>query len=158
MRLIVAAVGRLKAGPERDLVGRYRERSAATGRALGWRGPDLIETPESKARRPDDRKAEEAAALAAALPAGAVRVRLDERGESLDSTAFADRLRRWREAGTADLAFLIGGADGLDPALKGDATLAFGRATLPHQMVRVLVLEQLYRASTILTGHPYHRA
>jgi 23S rRNA (pseudouridine1915-N3)-methyltransferase len=160
MRLIVAAVGRLKSGPERDLAVRYAERAAQTGRALGWRGPDLIEIAESKARRPDDRKAEEARDLRAALPPDAVMIALDERGRSLSSDDFAASLSGLRQAATPALAFLIGGADGLDPALARQARqmLSFGAATLPHQIVRVILLEQLYRAGTILTGHPYHRA
>jgi 23S rRNA (pseudouridine1915-N3)-methyltransferase len=158
MRVVIAAVGRLKSGPERDLVARYLERASVGARALGWRGPDLIEIPESKARRPEDRKAEEASALRAAIPAGARLVTLDERGDILDSETFARRLQAFRAAATPALAFVIGGADGLDPALRADLSFAFGKATLPHQFVRALVCEQIYRATTILTGHPYHRA
>ena len=85
---------------------------------------------------------------------------LDEHGKALDSAAFAGQLGRWREESIANVVFLIGGADGLSPELRrmGKMTLAFGAATWPHQIVRILLLEQLYRAATILAGHPYHRA
>jgi 23S rRNA (pseudouridine1915-N3)-methyltransferase len=159
MRLTLAAVGRLKAGPERDLVARYVERIAGTGKALGLSELFLRETDESRARRPEDRKAEEARALRAMFPAGALLIALDERGKSLTSERFAERIAQWRDCGTRDLCFVIGGADGLDPALREQAALAlsFGALTLPHQIVRALVAEQIYRATSILAGHPYHR-
>ena len=159
MRLTLAAVGRLKAGPERELVQRYVERIGATGKALGFSDLNLRETDESRARRPEDRKIEEARALRAFIPAGARIVALDERGKSMSSEDFARQIAALRDGGTRDLCFLIGGADGLDPALRADAslTLSFGALTLPHQIVRALVAEQLYRAISILAGHPYHR-
>lgn len=159
MRIVIGAVGRLKAGPERDLVERYRSRAADLAPRLGWSGPDLLEFPESRARRPEDRKAEEGAALLSRIGPG-VRIVLDERGAPLASEAFARQLGAWREAGQPAAHFLIGGADGLAPDLIAGATLrlAFGAMTLPHQIVRALVVEQLYRAMTILSGHPYHRA
>jgi 23S rRNA (pseudouridine1915-N3)-methyltransferase len=134
MHLQLLAVGRLKPGPERDLAERYRERAAQSGRSLGFSGPDIAEFSESRARRPEDRKAEE--------------------GEE-----FAALLATARDSGRANASFIIGGADGLDPALRSGAghVLSFGAMTVPHQLVRVLVLEQLYRAMTILAGHPYHR-
>ena len=160
MRILIICVGRLKQGAERDLVERYRERFAETGRKPGFRAIDIIELAESRARDTATRMAEEAAAILAAVPDKALIVTLDERGKSLDSTAFAQRLARWRDDQVATLVFVIGGADGLSPELRGKAvmSLAFGAATWPHQMVRVMLLEQLYRATTILTGHPYHRA
>ncbi len=159
MRLSVLAVGRLKEGPERELCQRYAGRIQDQGRALGLSGPDLIELPESRARRPEDRKAEEAEALRDRLPAGFV-VALDERGRAVSSADFAARLGKERDAGLGAASFLIGGADGLDPSFRDRASLllSFGAMTLPHQLVRVLVLEQIYRALTILGGHPYHRA
>lgn len=162
MRLLIAAVGRLKDGPERVLAGRYAERAQALGRGLGLSGPDLAECPESRAARPADRKAEEALALEklAARAGECVLVALDERGDMLDSAAFAALVAGQRDAGRRGLAFLIGGADGLDGALAArcERRIAFGRMTLPHQIVRVLVAEQVYRAMTMLAGHPYHRA
>jgi 23S rRNA (pseudouridine1915-N3)-methyltransferase len=160
MRLSLAAVGRLKAGPERELVGRYAERIAATGKGLGFSELVMRETDESRARRPEDRKAEEARALRALIPSGARIIALDERGKSMTSERFAQDIAALRDGGARDLCFLIGGADGLDPALRGEASLllSFGALTLPHQIVRALVAEQIYRAISILGGHPYHRA
>jgi 23S rRNA (pseudouridine1915-N3)-methyltransferase len=159
MRLVVAAVGRLKRGPEHDLAERYRERAANSGRPIGIRAVTISEIDESRARRAKDRVAEEAAALKSLIPAGAAVVALDERGESLASDALAQRLARWRDEGR-DVALIIGGPDGLAPDLLtgADLRLAFGRATWPHQLVRIMLWEQLYRAIAILSGHPYHRA
>lgn len=159
MRLLVVAVGRLKAGPERELAERYIERAEKAGRALGFKGVDVVEFDESRARRPAERLGEEAARLNSAIPKDAAIVALDEKGQALTSEGFAERLRRWREEGRASLCFLVGGADGLDPGLRkrADLTLSFGACTWPHQMVRIMLLEQVYRAMTILGGHPYHR-
>ena len=160
MRLIVISIGRLKQGPERELVERYRERFDDIGRKLGFRGLDIHEIPESRAREAATRMAEEAAAISAAIPARSITVALDERGDNIDSAAFARHLGRWRDDQVANTIFVIGGADGLSPDLRRKAKLsvAFGAATWPHQMVRVMLLEQVYRAATILAGHPYHRA
>jgi 23S rRNA (pseudouridine1915-N3)-methyltransferase len=160
MRLVVVAIGRLKQGPERELADRYRERFDEIGRKLGFRGLDIHEIPESRARDAATRMSEEAVAISAAIPAKSVLVALDERGESIDSTGFARHLGRWRDEQAANTIFAIGGADGLSPDLRRMAKLriAFGSATWPHQMVRVMLLEQVYRAATILAGHPYHRA
>jgi 23S rRNA (pseudouridine1915-N3)-methyltransferase len=159
MRLVVAAVGRLKRGPEQDLAERYRERAANSGRTIGIRAVTISEIDESRARRAKDRVAEEAAALKTLIPPAAAVVALDERGEGLASDALAQRLGRWRDEGR-DVALVIGGPDGLAPDLvaRADLRLAFGRATWPHQLVRIMLLEQLYRAIAILSGHPYHRA
>ena len=160
MHLVVIAVGRLKQGPERELAGRYHERFDEMARRLGFRGLAIHEIPESRARDTASRMAEEAAAISAKIPAKSVLVALDERGDSIDSAAFARHLGRWRDESVADTFFLIGGADGLSPDLRRKAKLrlAFGAATWPHQLVRVMLLEQIYRAATILAGHPYHRA
>ena len=160
MRLVIISVGRLKQGPERELAGRYRERFEDIGRKLGFRGLDIKEIPESRARDPATRIAEETAAISVLIPEKSVLVALDERGTNIDSAAFARHLGRWRDESVADTIFAIGGADGLSPDLRRKAKLsvAFGMATWPHQMVRVMLLEQIYRAATILAGHPYHRA
>ena len=160
MRLVVIAVGRLKQGPERELAGRYRERFEEMGRKLGFRGLEIHEIPESRARDAATRMAEETSAISAQIPEKSVLVALDERGESIDSSGFARHLARWRDQSVANTLFLIGGADGLSPDLRRKAKLrvAFGAATWPHQIVRVMLLEQIYRAATILAGHPYHRA
>lgn len=159
MRLIVAAVGRLKRGPERDLAERYRDRASKAGRGVGLRGVEVVEVTESRARDIARRATEESIALAQLIPEGAVRVVLDERGQNLDSAAFTGVLRGWRDAGRPAAAFIIGGADGLAPSLReeADLRLAFGAATWPHQILRVMLLEQIYRTVTILNGHPYHR-
>jgi 23S rRNA (pseudouridine1915-N3)-methyltransferase len=160
MRLVVVSIGRLKQGPERELAERYRERFDDIGRKLGFRGLDIHEIPESRARDAATRMAEEAAAISAAIPEKSVLVALDERGDNIDSAGFARHLGRWRDEAAGNTIFAIGGADGLSPELRRKAKLkiAFGSATWPHQMVRVMLLEQIYRAATILSGHPYHRA
>jgi 23S rRNA (pseudouridine1915-N3)-methyltransferase len=159
MRLTVAAVGRLKAGPERELAGRYLERAGKLGRGIGLHPIEIVEIDESRARRPEERIAQEGAALTALMNGDHLCVALDARGQSLTSEGFAGRLARWRDAGRGAAYFLIGGADGLTRNLTRppDLTLALGSATWPHQLVRIMLLEQLYRAATILTGHPYHR-
>ena len=158
MRLLICAVGRLKAGPERDLVARYAERLNATARNLAFGPLDIVEIDESRARRAEDRKTEEAEKLLAAA-GGAQIIALDENGTSPGSEAFAAKIAGWRDGGTTSLAFLIGGADGHGDAIssRSTMTLSFGKMTWPHQVVRMLLTEQLYRAATIIAGHPYHR-
>ena len=160
MRLVVISIGRLKQGPERELAERYRERFEDIGRKLGFRGLEIHEIAESRARDAATRMTEEAAAMSAHFPEKYGLIALDERGKSIDSAAFAQALGRWRDESVAHTIFTIGGADGLSPDLQRKAKLriAFGSATWPHQMVRVMLLEQIYRAATILAGHPYHRA
>jgi 23S rRNA (pseudouridine1915-N3)-methyltransferase len=160
MRILVIAVGRLKQGPERELAERYQKRFNDAGRKLGFRGLEIHEIPESRARDAATRMTEEAAAILAATPEKSVLVSLDERGDNIDSSRFAAHLAAWRDQGNANAIFVIGGADGLSPELsgKGKLRVAFGAATWPHQFVRVMLLEQLYRAATVLAGHPYHRA
>lgn len=154
MRIELIAVGRLRGGPEAALVDDYLSRFARTGRSLGLPPVTLTEI--------DDRKgggmAGEGALIARAVPAAAALVVLDERGAQLTSPDFAARLAGWRDAGR-DVALAIGGADGLDPALRARADLAIslGRMVWPHMLVRVMLAEQLYRAATILAGSPYHR-
>ncbi len=158
MRVTLLAVGRLKPGPERELCARYAERFTQLGRGIAL---DLAsrELDESPAKRAEDRKAEEERAIAALLPQDAVLIVCDERGRQIGSRDFAARLSGWRDAGRREVAAVIGGPDGLAEPLRGRAELllAFGAMTMPHQLVRVLLLEQLYRAAAILSGHPYHR-
>jgi 23S rRNA (pseudouridine1915-N3)-methyltransferase len=158
MRIIVAAIGKLKRGPERDLAERYRERAAKSGRGLGLRTIEIVEIAESRARDAQRRMLEESIALANIIPKDAATVLLDPRGEPVDSNSFAKRISGWNDAGR-DAAFVIGGPDGLAPTLSDEADLhlAFGTQTWPHQLVRIMLLEQIYRATTILSGHPYHR-
>jgi 23S rRNA (pseudouridine1915-N3)-methyltransferase len=160
MRVVVAAVGRLKQGPERELAERYRKRAAQAGRSAGLSAVDVIEIKESRAADTARRMVEESIAIANVIPEHAVTVILDARGESISSAAFAGRLQEWRQQNKPAVVFIIGAADGLAPGLREKASLAiaFGTATWPHQLVRVMLLEQLYRAVTILSDHPYHRA
>lgn len=160
MRILVAAVGRLKQGPERELAERYHKRAAQAGRSIGLQPIDIVEIRESRARDAARRMMEESIAIANVVPAHAVSVILDARGESLSSASLAGRLQGWRAEQVPALAVIIGGHDGLAPSLREKAGLAiaFGATTWPHQLVRVMLLEQIYRAITILTGHPYHRA
>ncbi|KAA0698625.1 23S rRNA (pseudouridine(1915)-N(3))-methyltransferase RlmH [Neorhizobium sp. P12A] len=160
MRIGLFAVGRLKTGPEKDLAARYFDRFAKAGPAIGLELARMTEVTESRASSSDTRKREEAAQLQKALPEGGILVLLDERGKAFDSESFAEFLGNYRDQGKRDLTIAIGGADGLDPSLydKADATICLGKMTWPHQLVRILIAEQLYRAVTILSGHPYHRA
>lgn len=160
MRIEVHAVGRLKAGPERELADRYFDRLAKAGPAIGLEFAGVHETPESRARSADERKREEGERLAGRLAPGTALFLLDERGRNITSEAFAERIGALRDGGRKDLVLAIGGPDGHDPALAGSAelVLSFGALTWPHQIVRLLAAEQLYRAATILSGHPYHRA
>ncbi len=137
---------------------RYLERSRDLGKSLGFTGFDVIELPESRATRPLDRKAEEARAVLARTEGGML-VTLDETGKSPKSDAFAHLNAGWRDSGTRQVFYVIGGADGLEKALveQSHMALAFGAMTLPHQIVRIVLSEQLYRAMTLLAGHPYHR-
>ena len=160
MRLVVIAVGRLKQGPERELAEAYRKRAQVTGRALGVRDIEIVEIRESRAQDVERRRIEEAIAIANIVPERAIIVILDEHGDNLDSAALAGLLRAWRAEDPPAVCFVVGGADGLAQSLQQRAKLrlAFGSATWPHQLVRVMLLEQLYRAASIVAGHPYHRA
>ncbi len=155
MRVHICAVGRLRAGPERALIDDYLTRFDRTGRGLGL-GPLTIHEVEDKK---GGGMAAEAALLERAIPKGAVICTMDERGKLMSSPDFADKLANWRDAGRGDLAFVIGGADGIDPALraKADFSLSFGKMVWPHMLARVMLSEQLYRAASILGGSPYHR-
>jgi 23S rRNA (pseudouridine1915-N3)-methyltransferase len=160
MRVVIAAVGRLKQGPERDLAERYRKRASDAGRSAGLPVFDIVEIRESRADNAERRMIEESIAIANIIPERAVTVILDEQGENLSSPALAGRLQAWRAENRPAAGFIIGGHDGLAAGLreKADLALAFGAATWPHQLVRIMLLEQLYRAVTILSGHPYHRS
>jgi 23S rRNA (pseudouridine1915-N3)-methyltransferase len=159
VRIHVGAVGRLKAGPERKLAELYLERASALGRRAGINPVSIAEITESRAATVDLRLAEEAARLSAGIADEAVTVALDSGGRDVTSEDFAALMGRWRDGGTATLAFLVGGPDGLAPDLKALAgyRLAFGRMTWPHRLARIMLLEQIYRSVTILVNHPYHR-
>ncbi|MGE5518124.1 MAG: 23S rRNA (pseudouridine(1915)-N(3))-methyltransferase RlmH [Bacteroidota bacterium] len=152
MRLWLAAVGRAKPGPELDLFQQYARRLTP---------PLTLREVEEKRPLPvPERKVREGELLLAAIPPGAIVVALDERGKSIGSEIFAERLGRWRDDGVGDVAFLIGGADGHGDAVRAraDLLLSFGAMTWPHMLVRAMAAEQLWRAQAILSGHPYHRA
>jgi 23S rRNA (pseudouridine1915-N3)-methyltransferase len=155
MRILIAAVGRLKSGPEAELTADYLARASAAGRGLGFKAIELIEVEGKPA---GDARAE-AGALYRATPDGARKILLDERGAEWASRQLAQNLARWRDDGTASAVFWIGGADGAAQSLKdqADEKLALGRQTWPHRLVRAMICEQIYRAVTILSGNPYHR-
>ncbi|WP_306151645.1 23S rRNA (pseudouridine(1915)-N(3))-methyltransferase RlmH [Roseovarius sp. MMSF_3281] len=155
MKVHICAVGRLRAGPERALLDDYLTRFDKTGRALGL-GPVCVHEVEDKK---GGGMGAEAALLERAIPKGAVLVVMDERGKVIPSPQFADKLGAWRDEGRGDVAFVIGGADGVDPSLraKADFKLSFGAMVWPHMLARVMLSEQLYRAASILAGSPYHR-
>lgn len=159
MRVILAAVGRLKDGAERDLYQRYAERFDALGRSVSLGPLKLAELPEARAQTADLRKQDEAERLIKACAGADVRVVLTEGGKALSSEAFSRWLAGRRDAGAKALALMIGGADGHGEAALAGANLqlSLGAMTLPHGLARVVVAEQLYRAVTILAGHPYHR-
>jgi len=156
MRVTICAVGRLRAGPEKALIEDYTTRFDRTGRALGL-GPLTITEIED---RKGGGMAAEAALLDKALPQGAKVIALDERGKLMSSPDFSQTLARIRDDGNSDLAFLIGGADGLAPDLRAraDLSLSLGQMVWPHMLARVMLSEQLYRAASILAGLPYHRS
>jgi 23S rRNA (pseudouridine1915-N3)-methyltransferase len=153
VKITILAVGRLARSPERELVQVYVDRATAAGRALSL-GP--VEVIEVEARKPG--KAAEAEVLRPHL-ADAHVIACDERGQARASRAFAGELARLRDDGVRRVVFMIGGADGLDPALVAEAQgkLAFGPQTWPHALARAMLAEQVYRAVTILAGSPYHR-
>ncbi len=160
MRVVIAAVGRLKDDAERGLYERYAGRFDAAGRALGLGPVTLVELSESRAATAELRKADEAERLLRAVSGADIRIALDEKGKALASVAFATSIREWRDGGAKSLAVMIGGPDGHGAAVIERATLrlSLGAMTLPHGLARVVIAEQLYRATTILAGHPYHRA
>ncbi|WP_428648426.1 23S rRNA (pseudouridine(1915)-N(3))-methyltransferase RlmH [Roseibium sp.] len=159
MRFTLSCIGRMKAGADKDLFDRYLDRARKTGRGLGITDVALHEMPESRAQRPEDRKADEAKALLGGLAGGARLVVLDENGKNLTSPKFSERLEAWKDEGVPEVVFAIGGADGhgAEVLSRADLKLALGAMTWPHQIARILLAEQIYRAMTIQSGHPYHR-
>lgn len=160
MRVHIVAVGRMKRGAELDLVNRYIARADGLGRSMSLGPVTTHEIAESRAEQAQQRKREEARKIEAAIATAQTCIALDERGDLWDSRAFATSIGTARDNGHDGCAFIIGGPDGLDPDIRARAAhvVAFGRMTVPHQLVRVLLTEQIYRAMTILAGHPYHRA
>lgn len=160
MRLLVLAVGHARGTSEGALIDDYIARANAFGKRLGLSSTVVEEVAISKLREARARVAEEGERLAARIPAGSHVIFCDARGKGMTSEAFAEMIGAMRDAGARDLVYLIGGPDGLDPgpSVKAARSLAFGPQTWPHLLVRAMLAEQLYRALTILGGHPYHRA
>ena len=159
MRISIFAIGKLKSGPESELMSRYLDRVSRTGPQIGLELQKHVEGTESRASKADDRKRDEAQQLFKSMPEQGKLIILDERGKSIDSTEFANMLAQMRDDGERNLTFAIGGADGHGDEVKNRAykTLSFGKMTWPHQFARIMLAEQLYRSCTILSGHPYHR-
>jgi 23S rRNA (pseudouridine1915-N3)-methyltransferase len=159
MRISVVAVGRAREAPEQMLCDLNCKRAIALGRKLGFSQLDLLTVDTSRSSDTTARMEEEAKRLSGYIPSSAHRIALDEAGRSLSSEALAKHLAALRDRGGRDLAFLIGGPDGLAASLREGANerLAFGPQTWPHLLVRAMLAEQIYRAFTILSGHPYHR-
>ncbi len=155
MRVQISVVGRLRNGPEKDLIEDYLTRFERTGRALGFTDVSIVEVEDKKG---GGQKAE-AELLLKSIPKGAVIVTLDERGKLLSSPDFATQLAGWRDNGAPCVCFVIGGADGLIKELRSQAhaSISFGKMVWPHMLARVMLCEQLYRAASILAGSPYHR-
>jgi 23S rRNA (pseudouridine1915-N3)-methyltransferase len=155
LKIRIAAIGRLKSGPEAQLADDYRDRASLAGKQLGLGPVDIV---EAEAPRAGD-KARETQLLLKAAPEGARLILLDERGDEWGSRTLATKLAQWRDSGLPSACFWIGGPDGASPELRQAAhdRLAFGPQTWPHKLVRVMLAEQIYRAVTILSGNPYHR-
>ncbi len=160
MRLLIAAVGKLKDDEERGICERYAKRLAVTGKPVGFGPLDIVELNESRAEAAGARKADEAQRLLKAASTATLKIALDEHGRHFASDVFAKLLGKHADSGVKTCVFLIGGPDGHgDEVLNAaDFKLSLGAFTLPHGLARVILIEQLYRAATILTGHPYHRA
>jgi 23S rRNA (pseudouridine1915-N3)-methyltransferase len=160
MRLSILTIGRLKKGPESSLCEDYETRIKGLGKQAGISRLSIAEHPESRLATASQRQKEEAEILTASLPPQAFAVVLDERGKSIASEAMAELIQKRLDQGTQDLAFLIGGPDGHAAKIRENAgfVLSFGPMTWPHRLVRLMLLEQIYRSVTIMVNHPYHRA
>ena len=159
MKMTILAIGRMKAGPEKELCDDYLSRARAMGRSCGITAIDMRDFAESGFDEPQRRRDAEAKVLTASLAPRSFTVVLDETGRALKSADFAALLRREIEAGASEIAFLIGGPDGHAQSTRASAnfTLALGPMTWPHRLVRVMLAEQIYRVVTIMVNHPYHR-
>lgn len=160
MKLSIHAIGRMKSGPERELFQRYWARAQSLGKAQGVQTLSIKELSESKAGRARERMAQEATQLLNGLDEKAFVVALDERGKTMNSPDFAQTIRQCRDEGVGEIVFIIGGADGLDASVRErtNRVIGFGAMTWPHQFVRIMIAEQIYRCFAILAGHPYHKS
>ncbi len=151
MKVSIIAVGKLGKDPENAIVDRYIKR-------MPWK-VSLTEVAEKRPLKGQERRTREADLLMARIPKGAFVVALDEKGREFPSEALAQAIDGWRNRGVNNLAFIIGGAGGLDSRIreKADLVMSLGKMTWPHALARAMLAEQLYRASTIIEGHPYHR-
>ena len=152
MNLTILAIGKMKKNsPEQSLIDFYVRNSL-------W-SIKIVELDEKRSLTGDALKEAESNLLLKHVPPKSKIVVLDERGKNISSVEFSDQLVRWQDAGFQDVVFLIGGADGHSSFLrqKADLLLSFGKMTLPHMLMRVVLCEQLYRAYTISIGHPYHK-
>ena len=159
MRVVIAAVGRLKDGPDRDLLERYFKRLTQTGRGQSLAPVDCYEITESRADTASLRQADEATRLLKLAGGVEVLIALDETGRTHTSRTFAGTIAKYRDQGTQSIGCLSGGPDGHGDDVRRAASfkLALGPMTFPHGLARIVLVEQLYRAATILAGHPYHR-
>ncbi len=160
MRLTILSVGRLKRGAESGLFGEYSRRIDGAGKPIGAGPLKVTEVAQSRKGSAAERRRQEGQALIAKLGAGARLIVMDQGGKALSSAGFADYLAAMRDSGTGELAFVLGGPDGIgDEVVRAaEARLSLGPMTLPHGLARIVLAEQIYRALTILAGHPYHRA
>ena len=160
MKLAIAAIGLLKSGPEKDMAADYEKRIVTTGRQAGLTGLLIQDWAESRGQTAELRKSEEAKQLWSSVPADAASIVLDERGKTISSADFAKLIELEAQKTTRNLCFLIGGPDGHAPESREKArhVLSFGPMTFPHRLLRVMLLEQIYRTVTIIVNHPYHRA
>lgn len=159
MRIAVAAVGKCRIGPHTTLITDYKSRVQSIGRTIGFSDFSVHEIEAPKGLTGKKRQSKEGALLLSTASAGGKKIVLDERGKSLKSSVLANSLAQWRDDGVTTATFFIGGADGHDTRVthNADLMLSFGTATWPHMLARVMLCEQIYRAMTILTNHPYHR-
>jgi 23S rRNA (pseudouridine1915-N3)-methyltransferase len=158
MKILLISVGRTAKGPERELAERYHKRITPLARSLGFGALDIKTVPESQKNSAGLRRAEEAQKLLKLVPQGTL-IALDERGKTIASEAFSRFMQIALDDGRGAITFVIGGPDGLDDGIKSkaDKIIAFGAMTWPHQLASAMLMEQIYRGLTILSGHPYHR-
>ena len=147
----ITCVGKLKKGSEYDLCQEYIKRCSTK--------ISIVEVEEKRPLSEDELKQKEARLMLDTIPSGAIIVALDERGKTMSSPDFAEKIQGFEMDGKSNIVFIIGGAFGLHPTIrqKSDMTISFGQMTFPHMMVRAMLCEQLYRARAILSGHPYHK-
>ncbi|MGB7335468.1 MAG: 23S rRNA (pseudouridine(1915)-N(3))-methyltransferase RlmH [Salaquimonas sp.] len=159
MRLKILTIGKMKKGPETDLLDRYLERAEKAGRQLGFSGPEVSEWTESRLDQVELRKSEEAKTLLSGLKPGALLIAMDEHGKDYSSVELSQTLSKALDSSVPEVAFALGGPDGHAAELlkQSTLTLRMGKMTWPHQLARVMLAEQIYRSITILSGHPYHR-